>query len=303
MSLEVGDARRATESQVGWNVCGINGCILMDRHPGQCVFPEVEGARRRRAVDLALDLDAPQHLSSRPASAKATSEGKEMPKPALPSAGKRKADAGSSALEIKSQKKKGGGAKSSGSAAEHGEVEESVPEEDVGKAKKGRTDGKEAKAAEKAAAAAAEATAKAEKAAAAKAAKEAATAKAEKAKAAKEAATKAKAEKAAAAKPAPKVKGAKKDSEATGAKSKTAGHGKAAKRIPMEEDSDEDGVEDEECMPVELVGVAARPQEAKEEEVPGLHGPTSPGPHVTLVLNSPGPYVTIAWQAGGGGGE
>ena len=43
---------------LGYHVCGINGCVLADRHPGACIFPElISNGRRRRSV-IATD-DAP----------------------------------------------------------------------------------------------------------------------------------------------------------------------------------------------------------------------------------------------------
>jgi hypothetical protein len=57
------EARVATEIAVGWTVCGINGCVLADCHAGDCLFPEIEGARRRRqATSNVPDINAPQHL-------------------------------------------------------------------------------------------------------------------------------------------------------------------------------------------------------------------------------------------------
>ena len=65
-----------TEAEVGWTICGINGCILADRHAGDCIFPEIEGARRRcGTARLSSDyLDAPQLLSSKPPKASASSQ-------------------------------------------------------------------------------------------------------------------------------------------------------------------------------------------------------------------------------------
>ena len=40
-----------TES-LGYHVCGINGCVLADRHPGDCLFPETTGRRRRTTTQL-----------------------------------------------------------------------------------------------------------------------------------------------------------------------------------------------------------------------------------------------------------
>ena len=37
--------------QLGYDCCGINGCILADRHQGECVFPEVDARRRRPVVE------------------------------------------------------------------------------------------------------------------------------------------------------------------------------------------------------------------------------------------------------------
>ena len=49
------------EEHVGWTVCGINGCILADRHNGECIFPAFEEPRRRRATESRLpDYNAPQ---------------------------------------------------------------------------------------------------------------------------------------------------------------------------------------------------------------------------------------------------
>ena len=33
--------------QLGWNVCGINGCILAEHHAGVCVFPDLRRTRRQ----------------------------------------------------------------------------------------------------------------------------------------------------------------------------------------------------------------------------------------------------------------
>jgi hypothetical protein len=66
--------RSALEAEVGWVVCGINGCILADRHPGDCVFPIMEGARRRKAPEPApmplFPSHAPRGGSTKKASAK-----------------------------------------------------------------------------------------------------------------------------------------------------------------------------------------------------------------------------------------
>ena len=54
----------ALEAETGWVVCGINGCILADRHAGECIFPMEEGKRRRAPTkNTAPDYNAPQLLS------------------------------------------------------------------------------------------------------------------------------------------------------------------------------------------------------------------------------------------------
>ena len=35
---------------LGYHVCGINGCVLSDRHVGACLFPELVGRRRSRGA-------------------------------------------------------------------------------------------------------------------------------------------------------------------------------------------------------------------------------------------------------------
>ena len=35
---------------LGYHVCGINGCVLSDRHVGACLFPELSGRRRSRGA-------------------------------------------------------------------------------------------------------------------------------------------------------------------------------------------------------------------------------------------------------------
>ena len=90
------ESRLAKESEVGWAICGINGCILADRHPGGCLFPDIQGARRRKAVDLkgGIDLDAPQLLSKGPKPAAKEPAAAEVKEVALPAtAGKRKSGA------------------------------------------------------------------------------------------------------------------------------------------------------------------------------------------------------------------
>ena len=76
---ETVNERLAVEASVGYNICGINGCILADRHPGECVFQEL-GSRKRRQVDLQVKMDAPQHL---------TSDRTDRPKAKAPSAAKK----------------------------------------------------------------------------------------------------------------------------------------------------------------------------------------------------------------------
>ena len=51
-AVQEGKARRALEAQVGYKICGINGCLLARMHAGSCVFhpSENEGRCRRRLM-------------------------------------------------------------------------------------------------------------------------------------------------------------------------------------------------------------------------------------------------------------
>ena len=40
-------ARLARERRLGYLVCGANGCVLPERHAGQCVFPPPASRRMR----------------------------------------------------------------------------------------------------------------------------------------------------------------------------------------------------------------------------------------------------------------
>ena len=52
MDAELADLPRWQQAQqLGYNCCGINGCVLADRHQGACVFPEVSERRRRPTID------------------------------------------------------------------------------------------------------------------------------------------------------------------------------------------------------------------------------------------------------------
>ncbi|KAL1503869.1 hypothetical protein AB1Y20_012333 [Prymnesium parvum] len=44
----LGEARRALEVEVGYDVCGILGCVLSSRHAGACAFPFLSHNQRRR---------------------------------------------------------------------------------------------------------------------------------------------------------------------------------------------------------------------------------------------------------------
>ena len=37
--------------QLGYDCCGINGCILAVRHQGECVFPEMSDRRRCQVIE------------------------------------------------------------------------------------------------------------------------------------------------------------------------------------------------------------------------------------------------------------
>jgi len=41
--------------QLGWNACGINGCILAEHHAGVCVFPDLRRTRRQHEQSSGLD--------------------------------------------------------------------------------------------------------------------------------------------------------------------------------------------------------------------------------------------------------
>ncbi len=45
--------------RIGYDVCGINGCILADRHLGSCVFPPPAGPRRRRSAEEVAQANRP----------------------------------------------------------------------------------------------------------------------------------------------------------------------------------------------------------------------------------------------------
>ena len=45
--------------RIGYDVCGINGCILADRHLGSCVFPPPAGPRRRRSAEEVAHANKP----------------------------------------------------------------------------------------------------------------------------------------------------------------------------------------------------------------------------------------------------
>ena len=47
---------------LGYHVCGINGCVLMDRHAGPCLFPELSGRRRSRGASETDFSPAPVQL-------------------------------------------------------------------------------------------------------------------------------------------------------------------------------------------------------------------------------------------------
>ena len=47
---------------LGYHVCGINGCVLMDRHVGPCLFPELSGRRRSRGASETDFSPAPVQL-------------------------------------------------------------------------------------------------------------------------------------------------------------------------------------------------------------------------------------------------
>ena len=59
-------SRRALECEVGYSICGINGCILADRHGGDCVFPFIEskGSRRRASTSPAKVVCPPPKVPS-----------------------------------------------------------------------------------------------------------------------------------------------------------------------------------------------------------------------------------------------
>ena len=109
--------RLAIEAQVGYAVCGINGCVLMDRHAGQCVFPEVS-ARKRKTVDLQLNLDAPQHATSdKPREKSAKTKPPPASKPAKPAAAKKTEGAKKKKRPSSSGGSSGGGGGSKNKAA------------------------------------------------------------------------------------------------------------------------------------------------------------------------------------------
>ena len=47
---------------LGYHVCGINGCVLSDRHVGACLFPELSGRRRSRGAAETDLFPAPVQL-------------------------------------------------------------------------------------------------------------------------------------------------------------------------------------------------------------------------------------------------
>ena len=94
--------RMELEEQVGWTVCGINGCILSDRHPGQCIFQTLEEPRRRRATESRLpDYNAPQ-LAHDP-------KRKQKEQPAKPQPPPKSSKKGGGSKKAAAPKKKSGG--------------------------------------------------------------------------------------------------------------------------------------------------------------------------------------------------
>ena len=55
-----------TEVSLGWNICGIHGCVLADRHTGDCVFSMLTGRRRAHAAAPAAEQGTGEGLLKLP---------------------------------------------------------------------------------------------------------------------------------------------------------------------------------------------------------------------------------------------
>jgi hypothetical protein len=60
-ALALVQERLDLEAAVGWNVCGINGCILAARHPGSCIFPDIGSRKRERKKEESVSSAPPAH--------------------------------------------------------------------------------------------------------------------------------------------------------------------------------------------------------------------------------------------------